>query len=238
MISIVIPCYNEGLKLVENIKKVNKYMNENIKEEYEILIINDGSRDDTLKILNENQSSFENTKILSYSENKGKGYAVKTGLLSSSGDYTIFMDADLSTELEAIKKVVDVFENNNEYDIVIANRRMNPDEKEKKGFLRKLLSKGFYIVTFIFTGLKYTDTQCGFKGFKTSIAKDIAHKQTLERFAFDVEYLYIAKLNNYKVKEIPVIWINDPDSRVKVVRDSIRMFKDILTISKNKKKYI
>ena len=206
-------------------------------EDYEILIINDGSTDNTYNILKDNEQNFKNTKIESYTPNKGKGYAIKVGLSKATGDIVLFMDADLATDLSAIKDSLTLM-NTYEYDIIIGNRRGNNSKEENKSFLRKLLSWGCHIVTKFFTGIDYVDTQCGFKVFKNNIAKQIAKRQTIERFAFDIEYLYIAKLYNYKVAELDVIWNDGKDSKVKVVRDTIRFFKDIIKIRNNKKLYL
>lgn len=236
MLSIVIPCYNEGQKLVNNIKKVNEYM-DNIGEEYEIIVVNDGSKDNTLDILTENNHLFKHTKIVTYPINKGKGFAVKTGLLEAVGDYVIFMDADLSTDLSAIKVVLEKIQIS-PVDIIIGNRRGENSKEENKGFIRHLMSWGCHVVTVIFTGVNFVDTQCGFKALKNNVAKHLASKQKIERFAFDIEYLYIAKLHNYSVIDIPVIWENDKDSKVRIVRDTIRFFKDVVKIRLNKKYYL
>ena len=184
MISIVIPCYNEGKKLINNLQKINNFM-EHINNNYEIIVVDDGSTDDTYLTLYSNLKNIKNTRISSYSPNKGKGNAVRTGIQEAKGDYIFFMDADLSTDLEAIDKTLEVFKNNPDTDIVIGNRRMN-DSTEKKGLIRKIISKGCHFITMLFTGLTYIDTQCGFKAFKHNIGKNIVSKQVLERFAFDV----------------------------------------------------
>jgi len=237
MLSIVIPCYNEGMKLVDNIQKVNKYMDSISVNNYEIIVVNDGSKDNTFDVLKENESKFQNTRLEGYTINRGKGYAIKTGLLSAKGDIVLFMDADLSTDLGAIKDSLELM-NTYQYDVIIGNRRGENSKEENKSALRKLLSWGCHLVTKIFTGIDYVDTQCGFKVFKSNVAKDLANKQTIERFAFDIEYLYIAKLKNYTVAELAVVWNDDKDSKVKVVRDTLRFMRDLLKIRANKKKYL
>ncbi len=236
MISIIIPCYNEGIKLINNIKKVNEYMNK-LDIDYEIIVVNDGSTDDTYSILMKNISSFKNTQVESYSVNKGKGYAVKTGFNLAKGDIIIFMDADLSTDLKAINDSLTILNNSN-FDIVIGNRNNLNSEVNNKSFFRKFLSNCCRLLTKIIIGIDFEDTQCGFKVFKKDVANKLYKKQKIDRFAFDIEYLYIAKLYNYKITEFPVVWNNDKDSKVRIVRDTIKFFKDILIIRKNKKYYI
>lgn len=235
MLSIVIPCYNEGLKLVDNIIKVNRYMDK-LNIDYEIIVVNDGSRDNTYELLTENFDKFKNTRIETYSVNRGKGYAIKTGLLAARGELVAYMDADLSTDLKAIEDALALFKEY-DYDLIIGNRRGENSKEENKNVLRKILSWGCHLVTKIVTGIDYIDTQCGFKVVKNDIAKDFANKQTIERFAFDIEYLYIALLNKYSVAELSVIWNDDKDSKVKVVRDTIRFMRDLIKIRSNKKIY-
>lgn len=235
MLSIVIPCYNEGFKLVDNIIKVNNYMDK-LNIDYEIIVVNDGSRDNTYEILTENISKFKNTRIETYSINRGKGYAIKTGLLAAKGEIIAYMDADLSTDLKAIEDALSLL-NEYDYDLIIGNRRGENSKEENKNFLRKLLSWGCHLVTKIFTGIDFIDTQCGFKMMKSNVAKEFANKQTIERFAFDIEYLYIALLKKYSVAELSVIWKDDKDSKVKVVRDTMRFMRDLIKIRSNKKIY-
>jgi glycosyltransferase involved in cell wall biosynthesis len=235
-LSIIIPCYNEGQKLVNNIQKINNYLSKNIPNLiYEIIVVNDGSTDNTYKILESNIEKFKNTILCTYEQNKGKGGAVKEGVKKATYDWILFMDADLSTDLSAIKTVL---QNTNNNKIIIGSRRHKKTVLMKKqGLLRKIVGIGCIILTNIITNLWLLDTQCGFKAVKTSLAKKIIEKQTINKWAFDVEWLYIAKVNNIKAIEIPVIWDNDEDSKVSVLSSSINFFKDLFKIIKNKNKY-
>jgi glycosyltransferase involved in cell wall biosynthesis len=235
-LSIIIPCYNEGQKLVNNIQKINNYLSKNIPNLiYEIIVVNDGSTDNTYKILESNIEKFKNTILCTYEQNKGKGGAVKEGVKKATYDWILFMDADLSTDLSAIKTVL---QNTNNNKIIIGSRRHKKTVLMKKqGLLRKIVGIGCIILTNIITNLWLLDTQCGFKAVKTSLAKKIIKKQTINKWAFDVEWLYIAKVNNIKAIEIPVIWDNDEDSKVSVLSSSINFFKDLFKIIKNKNKY-
>ena len=231
-ISIVIPCYNEGNKLINNIHKIVTYMN-TLNVSYEIIGVNDGSTDNTKNLMD--NTDIPNVKFQSYSENKGKGYAVMTGINNALGDIIIFMDADLSTDISAIKTVLD---NKDKGDIIIGSRR-HPDTNliKKQGPLRKFIGNCCIIFTRLITGLKVKDTQCGFKALKKDIAKKIVKKQQIERWAFDVEYLYIAHLNGYKIYEIPITWENDEDSKVSPIKSSINFFNDLIKLRARKKEY-
>lgn len=237
-LSIVIPCYNEGEKMLKNINKVVEKLN-SLHVEYNIIIVNDGSTDNTLSYLN--KINYPNVFIETYEKNRGKGFAVKKGILSLfekeiAGDYINFMDADLSTDLSAIDTTLKYC---NKYDIIIGSRR-HKDTKlpVPQGFIRKIISEICIFITKIITRLNLRDTQCGFKTFRKEVIYNIINKQQIERFAFDVEYLYIAKLHNYSIIEIPIIWTNDTDSKVSTIKSSIKFFKDLLLIKKNKKLYL
>lgn len=234
-LSIIIPCYNEGNKLIDNIKKVNNYMSNLKVRGYEILIVNDGSKDNTFEIGERIAKEYPNVRNIGYEINRGKGGAVKEGILQSKGDWIIFMDADLSTDLSAIDKVL---QEQQKYDVIIGSRRHKESNLVKpQNFPRRFVGKTCSILTNLIIPLHISDTQCGFKAFNGNLARNIAQKQTLNGFAFDVELLYIAKLNNYSIGEIAIIWENDDDSRVSVLNSSINFFMDLFKIRKNKKDY-
>lgn len=231
-LSIVIPCFNEAKSIKDNIlNRVVPYLKYH-QHDYEIIAVNDGSKDQTLDELN----SIEGIKVVSYETNKGKGYAVKQGILNASKDYILFMDADLSTDLSAIE-YVDKY--HKDYDFIMGSRHHKKSNIVKKqpllrifiGFCcRKLVNLKFHF--------HFTDTQCGFKAMNKETANLLANKQLVDNFAFDVEYLYIAKLHNKKIKEIPVKWENDRSSTVSPIKSSIKFFRDLRVIKKHKKDYL
>lgn len=234
-LSIIIPCYNEGSKLIDNIKKINNYMSNTKVRGYEILIVNDGSKDNTFEIGKQIEKEYPNVRSLGYEVNRGKGGAVREGILQSKGDWVIFMDADLSTDLSAIDKVL---QEQKKYDVIIGSRRHKDSNLVKpQNFPRRFIGKTCSVLTNLIIPLHISDTQCGFKAFNGDLARDIVIKQTLNGFAFDVELLYIAKLNHYSIGEIAIIWENDDDSRVSVLNSSINFFMDLFKIRKNKKDY-
>lgn len=234
-ISIIVPCYNEGKVVQNNINKILDYMtNKEIK--YEIIGVNDGSTDDTEEQLKEMERLNDKVRCISYSRNCGKGKAVQEGIKATKGDVLLFMDADLSVDLKAIDKVIEEIDKGN--DMIIASRRHpNSSTIKSQGLLRKLMGNCCLIITRFMSGLKFKDTQCGFKAFKRELGELFIQKQEIFGWAFDVEYLYIAVKNGYKVVEIPISWKNDEDSKVSPIKSSISFFIELLKIVKNKKKY-
>jgi dolichyl-phosphate beta-glucosyltransferase len=222
-ISIVIPAYNEEKRLEDTLKKIISFM-EN--QDYEIIVVDDGSNDNTFSI-----ASKYNVKVLRNKENRGKGYSVKRGILNASKDFVLFTDSDLATQIEELSKFMKLIK---DYDIIIASRNLKESKIiVKQAKFRQFLGKTFPILIrmFVLRGIK--DTQCGFKLFKTSIAKEIVKLQTLDRFAFDVELLYIAKKKGFKVKEEAVTWIDKEGSKVGVLKDSFNMLIDSFRILLN-----
>ena len=230
-LSIVVPCYNESKDIAKNSEIIKKHL-EDIKQDYELILVNDGSKDNTKEVI----EAIPGVKALSYEPNRGKGGAVKYGIENATGDYVLFMDADLSTNLEAIDRFIKIAPN---YDMVIGSRHAKDSVIKKKqpalrvfiGWCcRRLVNMKFHF--------KFKDTQCGFKAMRTDIAKKIVAKQVVNNFAFDVEYLYIAKLNNLSIYEMGVIWADDRGSTVSPLKSSIKFFKDLSFIKKHKKTYL
>ena len=230
-LSIVVPCYNESKDIAKNSEIIKNYL-ESIKQDYELILVNDGSKDNTKEVI----EAIPGVKALSYEPNRGKGGAVKYGIENATGDYVLFMDADLSTDLSAIDKFLKLAPN---YDMVIGSRHAKDSVIKKKqpalrvfiGWCcRRLVNMKFHF--------KYKDTQCGFKAMRTDIAKKIVAKQVVNNFAFDVEYLYIANLNNLSIYEMGVIWADDRGSTVSPLKSSIKFFKDLSFIKKHKKTYL
>lgn len=234
-LSIIIPCYNEGGKLKDNVVKIQEYLKSKMIIDYEIIIVNDGSKDNTNEICLELENLNNDIRYCTYEKNRGKGGAVKEGIKNSYGKWIVFMDADLSTDLKSIE---DVINNRDEYDVIIGSRR-NKDTVlvKKQNIIRRITGKSCSILTNMIIPLKISDTQCGFKAFEGNFAREMIKKQTLNGFAFDVEYLYISKLNNKNILEIPVDWENDDDSKVSLLNSSIVFFKDLFKIRINKSNY-
>ena len=233
MISVVIPVYNEEKIIRNTIQSVKNYMQNNFTD-YEVIFVNDGSKDNTLKIMSE--FADDKIKIISYEKNKGKGGAVKTGMLAAEGDLIFFTDSDLAYGLDVVKEGYKILEENKEADIIIGSRRKHKDGYASYTFLRKIMSVVFYFVLKIYVGIKQSDSQTGIKGFKKDAARKIFNLCEAERWVFDVEILLIADKLGYKIEEMPVTIINHRESKVNPMKDSIRALKEVARIKKRVKK--
>jgi dolichyl-phosphate beta-glucosyltransferase len=227
-LSVIIPAYNEEKRLPNTLRLVDEYLKRQ-KYEYEIIVVNDGSKDKTAQIVQDLKLQITNLKLIDRKENKGKGYSVKEGMLKAQGEYRLFMDADNSTSIDQIEKMWPWFEK--EYDIVIGSRDIKGAILDPpQPFFRRFVGKIFRWASNIICGTwGILDTQCGFKCFTKKAAETIFPRTKIERFAFDVEILVIAKILGLKVKEIPVYWRNDPNSKVKL-KSAIKMGLDLFKI--------
>jgi len=231
-LSIIIPAYNEERRLPKTLEDIDKYLSKQ-DYDYEILIVNDGSKDRTAEVVKNLKLKIKNLDLIDNKENHGKGFVVRQGMLEAKGDYRIFTDADNSTSIEHIEKMWSYFKEG--YDIVIASRDTKGAVTDPpQPWIRKvILGEGFKLFRKIIVGLwEIEDTQCGFKCFTKKAVENIFPKCKINRFAFDPEILLIAKKMEYKIKEIPVYWRNDPESKVKF-KSIINMSLDLLKIRFN-----
>lgn len=216
-LSVVIPAYNEEKRFGPHLGLVVKYLSNNYPGT-ELIVVDDGSQDNTAKIVRKHK-----VKLISYTPNQGKGFAIRTGVAQTHGDLVLFMDADLSTPLSEIPKIIKVLASN---DIVIGSRG-----KSDAPFFRQLASFIFDQVKYLMVGLRgYKDTQCGFKLFKGDIARRLFAKAQINRFMFDAEILYLAQKEKLKVIELPVTWADAPGSHVRFWEGLINMFRDLWRI--------
>ncbi|HIH14728.1 MAG: glycosyl transferase family protein [archaeon GW2011_AR17] len=234
-LSIVIPAFNEEKSLEYSLQKIIDYGEKNFSD-YEILVINDGSQDATADIAEKFKA--KKVKLIQNPKNMGKGFSVKLGMINAKYDLILFTDADLATPIEELPKFLKSIEEG--YDIAIASRSIegaNIEVAQTK--YRQVLGKAFPILVQNMVLKDFKDTQCGFKVFKKEAARKIFPRQTLQRWAFDVEILYIAKKLGYKIKEIPVTWIDKGNSKLSPMKDSFKMFYEITKIKYNdlKKEY-
>jgi len=230
-LSVVVPAYNEQNRLPKTLREIEKYLKTQFYD-WEIVVVNDGSKDNTSQVVKELLSEIENLRLVDNKENHGKGYVVKQGMLEAKGQYRVFTDADNSTSIDQVEKMWPEFEKG--YDIIIGSRDIKGAVLSvPQTWLRRRIGDIFNLLVQITCGLwGIWDTQCGFKGFTKKAAEDIFPRCRIDRFAFDPEILVIAKKMGYKIKEIPVTWINDPESRVKL-KSMIKMAVDLLKIRKN-----
>lgn len=229
-LSIVIPVYNEEKRMHASLLKVVDYVKKNgISDNSEIIVVNDGSIDNTVSVINQFKEDYNFIKLVDYKDNKGKGYAVKKGVLSAKGDYILFMDTDLSTPLEEIAKVIRFLDMS--YDLSIGSRGLK-DSKIiiRQPIYRRTMGKIFNLTVRLLLIKKIRDTQCGFKCFKKEVAREIFNQTKINGFCFDVEVLYIAQRKGYRIKEIPVKWYDFPDSKVGIFKDSLKMLIEIFKI--------
>lgn len=233
-LSIIIPAYNEQDRVGISIRKILEYIkDENLAAE--LIVVDDGSKDKTTEVSEKACAEFPDipTKVIRYTENRGKGFAVKTGLEAANGEIALFSDADLSTPIEELPKLVAPIENGG-YDVTFGSRALDRSLiGMRQPWRREQGGKIFNLIVRWLTGLPFWDTQCGFKAFNMKTFRPLLDVMQIERFGFDVEYLYVANLHNLKLKEIPVRWNHDERTKVDVFRDSQRMFNEVRLIRKN-----
>jgi len=231
-ISLIIPMYNESSIIEETAKKVYKYMEETFKD-YEVIFVDDGSRDGSAEIVN--ALCLPNVRVSGYGGNKGKGAAVRHGMLEADGDVVMFTDADLAYGTEVIKRVYDIFCADTDVKMVTGSRNLHKDGYDGYTMLRKIMSKVYIKVLCFVGGFKLSDSQCGCKAFRADAAREIFGRCEVDGFAFDFEAILWAGILGYKIHEMPVKIINHRDSKINVVRDTFRMLSDLRRIKKQVK---
>lgn len=225
--------YNESSIIDGAIDAFYAFLKENY-EDFELIFVSDGSTDGCDNAVALASKKDDRIKLCSYSPNRGKGYAVKTGVLSSTGDVVIFTDCDNAYGVDAVKKMADMFDGG-EYDVIVGSRNLSSDGYEGYTFIRKLASKVYIKTVSVAAGFKLSDSQCGIKGFRKEAAKKIFSNVEVERWAFDLEALMIANKVGYKIGELPVKVINHRESKIHVMSDSIKMLRDVRKIKKRVK---
>ncbi len=230
-LSVIIPAYNEEARLPATLKQCHAWLREHLAGGFEILVVDDGSQDRTCDAVRKLMPAMPELRLLEQPENRGKGAAVRRGMLEASGDIRLFMDADHSTHIREVAKALDVFESRPEVAVVIASRQHpESDITQRQSWLRENMGKSFNALMRLTTGLDLRDTQCGFKVFRAEAAQAIFAAQRIDGFSFDVEILYLAGKLGYGIAEIPVEWINEPNSRVRMLLDPASMFLDLIRI--------
>ena len=231
-VSVIIPAYNEENRIKETLERINNFI-KGKNWAAEIIVVDDGSRDNTVDIVKSYKEGIDNLKVIELVQNRGKGFAVKSGIGEARGEYIVFTDADNSTPIEEFDKLFNNLKESS-VDVAIGSRYLkNSNVEIKQPRYRVILGRigNLLIKSFLIDGIE--DTQCGFKLFRNHAAKDIFFLQRVKRFGFDMEVLVIAKNLGYKVSEIPVSWFNSSDSRLRPVRDGIITLKDLIFIKAN-----
>jgi len=231
-LSIIIPAYNEEQRLPRALEQIFSYLKE---QSYyaEVLVVENGSTDQTLEIASGFAKDHPNLRILQ-EEQRGKGYAVRRGMLDASGEYRFMCDADLSMPIAELNNFLPPIVNG--ADIAIASREVKGAVRYHEPYLRHLTGRIFntLIQLLVLPGLQ--DTQCGFKCFRAKVAEEIFRYQTLTGWSFDVEILYIARRLGYHIREIPIHWYFNADTKISVLKDSLKMFLDLITIRLNSRR--
>jgi dolichyl-phosphate beta-glucosyltransferase len=233
-LSIVMPAYNERDRIAPSIRTILEHLASRDFSS-ELIIVDDGSSDNTAEVARTTAADFRSipTRVIRYEENRGKGFAVKTGLQAAAGSVGLFSDADLSTPIEELDKLVEPI-NRGECDVAFGSRALDrsligthqPWRREQGGRVMNLIIRTM-------SGLPFADTQCGFKAFRMSKFQPLLDLMTVDRFGFDVEFLYVANHHGLKLAEIPVRWNDVAGSKVSVVRDTRRMISELAQIRRN-----
>ena len=221
-LSVVIPAYNEEKRLPGTLEHTVRYLNDNVKE-WELLVVEDGSTDNTAQVVETFAQRYPQVCLLSYPFNKGKGWAVKQGVLNARYEPVLFMDADNATPVSEVEKL---FEFIDDYDIVVGVRDLSLIERVQP-FHRRVAGKMFKLISNVIVPHGFRDTQCGFKLLKK---REYAHFITIPGFSFDVELLYVAKKKGLRIKEVGVRWMDKAFSKVNPLRHSFIMLKELFEI--------
>lgn len=235
-LSIIIPAYNEQARVGETIGKILSYL-ETERPAAELIVVDDGSSDRTTDVAKKACAEFPGIKsnVIRYEENRGKGFAVRTGLLECRGETALFSDADLSTPITELPKLVDPIEAGR-FDVTFGSRALDRNLiGERQPWRREQGGKVFNFFVRRLTGLSFWDTQCGFKAFRMNKFRPLLKLMQIDRFGFDVEFLYVAHKFGLGLKEIPVRWNNDDRTKVSIFRDSLRMFNEVREIKNHDK---
>lgn len=229
--SFIIPAYNESSRIRPTLDELLRYSHDR-GWDVEILVVDDGSRDDTAQIVREYGKAHPQILLVENPGNRGKGFSVRNGMLHARGDICLFTDADLSSPISEAPKLFDAISAG--ADIAIGSRWLRPDlQTDRQPLYRQAFGRIFNVVLRVFLGLNFADTQCGFKAFRREAAQRIFPLQKIERWGFDPEILFLARRMNFTVKEVPVVWAHNEGTRLHPFRDGFRMFLEVLRIRWN-----
>lgn len=228
-LSVIIPAYNEESRLPATLESVYQFLVGSGRS-FELMVVDDGSHDRTADLVQSFSQNHANVRLLSYQPNKGKGHAIRTGILAAKGDRLLINDADGSSPIAEVDKLDAGIASG--ADIAFGSRA-KPDESRKVNALayRKFVGNTFNMIVQSLLLPGFYDTQCGFKMFKREVAHDIFSVSTINGYGFDVEVLYIGKLRGYKIIEVPINWSNVEGSKVNVLTDSPKMLLEVLKIA-------
>ena len=229
-VSIIIPAYNEVHRLEASIRALREYLG-SARWSHEIILVVEKSSDGTLELARRLTERHRVFTVIGHEVQRGKGCAVRSGMLQARGEIAFFMDADLSTPLPEMERFLARFATAPPVDVLVGNRR-HPHSAilKRQTFIRRKMGQTFNALLRTIGGIQIEDTQCGFKAFRRDARSAIFSRQTIDGFAFDVEVLMLAERLGFKVEDMPVQWSNADGSKVRMVRDSFRMFVDAIRI--------
>jgi dolichyl-phosphate beta-glucosyltransferase len=227
-ISVIIPAYNEQERISSTLDRIHGLLSTGFSS-FEIIVVDDGSTDGTAAVVTKAAESLPGVRLIKMASNAGKGAAVRSGVLSCSSDLVLISDADMSTPIEEVDKLLAALDSGS--DMAIGSRAMPGSELTlRQSFIRQTMGKTFNFLVRLLVISGISDTQCGFKLMRGDAARRLFAKSTINGFSFDVEVLCLAKKMGLKILEVPVRWHNSPDSKVRMVRDSARMMIDLFLI--------
>ena len=229
-LSIVVPAYKEEKRLYKIIEAIDRYQKSH-KFKVEVIIVVDGSLDKTGEVAEDLIRRVANGRVINRKQNHGKGYTVKEGVLEARGKYILFTDADNSTPLDQVGKLLSFAE---KYEVVIGSRYCKGGKLGRPQPIHRLIGgRILNLVIQLLAARGIKDTQCGFKLFERDASKEIFKRQTFDRFSFDIELLAIARKLGYKTKEVGITWYDDPHSTVNPIKDGLQMIKDAWKVRHN-----
>jgi len=229
-LSIIIPSFNEEQRLPDSLGKLAAYIRER-RPNTEVIVVDDGSTDKTAAVAESYKAKIPNLRVLSNGTNRGKGFSVRRGSLEARGHITLFTDADLSSPIEEGEKL---FAGLDTHDVAIGSRAVDRSLIEAhQSLFREFAGIVFNRIVRVILRLPFVDTQCGFKAFRRERCRIIFEQQTIERFGFDPELLYLARHHGLSTVEVPVRWAHSPATKVSMLTDSVQMFLDVFVIRWN-----
>lgn len=237
-LSIVVPAYNEAARLGASLATIVAYLKEQ-RGPVEVIVVDDGSTDDTAAVAEASlaDSGDVQTRVIRYEQNRGKGYAARTGLLAARANIALFSDADLSTPITETPQLVDPI-NDGKFDLTFGSRAL--DRRligVHQSWRREQGGRVFNLIVRLATGLPFWDTQCGFKAFRMNVCRPLIEAAQIDRFGFDVELIYLAHLARLRLREIPVRWDHIEggalDASGNYSRDSLRMINEVRRIRRS-----
>lgn len=230
-LSIIVPAYNEEKRLPKTLERIHNYLAARAFSA-EVIVVDDGSSDGTARVVATARTKYPEIRLVSNGSNRGKGFSVRHGMLEARGEIALFTDADLSAPIEEADKLIAAI-CTQKYDAAIGSRASGKLIEVHQSILRRMAGKIFNVFVRVGTGVNFGDTQCGFKAFRRQSCHILFEQQLITGFGFDPELLFLAHYHGLRVLEVPVRWAHVNGTKVHVLKDSLRMFRDLAKIRWN-----